>query len=417
MIKKIIVSTCLLLSLASFAQEGTSSPYSFYGIGDIRFKGTLENRSMAGVAVEQDSIHLNLENPASYSNLKLTTFSMGGTYSSKDLKTSSGSASTQRTTLDYLAVGLPLGKLGIGFGLVPYSSVGYKIESLAAAESAESSKRLSGKGGLNKVFLGVGYKIKPNFSVGADVQYNFGKIETNSMEFMTGVPVGTQELNTADLSGVNFNIGAMYQTKINKKLNAYSSLNYTVQANLNSVNTRNISSVMFGSGVDPVPVDSFDVPMENSEVKLPSKITFGAGIGEAQKWLLGGKIAYQKTAGQENSYNKADNVSYGKYTSLSIGGYYMPNYNSFTSYFERITYRGGLKYEKTGLVVNSESINDMGFTLGVGLPMSGSLSNINFGFELGKRGTTSANLVQENYANLSVSFSFNDKWFVKRKFN
>jgi long-subunit fatty acid transport protein len=417
MIKKIIISTCLLLSLASFAQEGTSSPYSFYGIGDIRFKGTLESRSMAGVAVEQDSIHLNLENPASYSNLKLTTFSMGGTYSSKNLKTSSGSASTQRTTLDYLAVGLPLGKLGFGFGLVPYSSVGYKIESLAAAETTESSKRLSGKGGLNKVFLGVGYKIKPNFSVGADVQYNFGKIETNSMEFRTGVPVGTQELNTADLSGVNFNIGAMYQTKINKKLNVYSSLNYTVQANLNSANARNISSVMFGSGVDPVPVDSFDVPMEKSEVKLPSKISFAAGIGQAQKWLLGGKIAYQKTAGQENSYNKADNVGYGKYASLSIGGYYMPNYNSFTSYFERVTYRGGLKYEKTGLVINSESINDMGFTLGVGLPMSGSLSNINLGFELGKRGTTNANLVQENYANLSVSFSFNDKWFVKRKFN
>jgi hypothetical protein len=47
MIKKIIVSACLLLSLVSFAQEGTASPYS-YGIGDVRFKGTVENRSMAG---------------------------------------------------------------------------------------------------------------------------------------------------------------------------------------------------------------------------------------------------------------------------------------------------------------------------------------------------------------------------------
>jgi hypothetical protein len=32
MIKKIIVSACLLLSLVSFAQEGTASPYSYYGI-------------------------------------------------------------------------------------------------------------------------------------------------------------------------------------------------------------------------------------------------------------------------------------------------------------------------------------------------------------------------------------------------
>jgi hypothetical protein len=72
MIKKIIVSACLLLSLVSFAQEGTASPYSYYGIGDVRFKGTVENRSM-GVAVEQDSIHINLQNPASFANLKMTT--------------------------------------------------------------------------------------------------------------------------------------------------------------------------------------------------------------------------------------------------------------------------------------------------------------------------------------------------------
>jgi hypothetical protein len=73
MIKK-NYSACLFLSLVSFAQEGTASPYSYYGIGDVRFKGTVENRSMGGVAVEQDSIHINLQNPASFANLKMTTF-------------------------------------------------------------------------------------------------------------------------------------------------------------------------------------------------------------------------------------------------------------------------------------------------------------------------------------------------------
>jgi hypothetical protein len=42
MIKKNIVSACLLLSLVFFAQEGTASPYSYYGIGDVRFKGQLK---------------------------------------------------------------------------------------------------------------------------------------------------------------------------------------------------------------------------------------------------------------------------------------------------------------------------------------------------------------------------------------
>jgi long-subunit fatty acid transport protein len=41
-----------------------------------RLKGTVENRSMAGIAVEQDSIHINLQNPASFANLKFTTFAL-----------------------------------------------------------------------------------------------------------------------------------------------------------------------------------------------------------------------------------------------------------------------------------------------------------------------------------------------------
>jgi hypothetical protein len=51
---------------------------------------------------------------------------------------------------------------------------------------------------------------------------------------------------------------------------------------------------------------------------------------------------------------------------------------------KRIVYRGGLKYKKTGLVVDGESINDVGFTLGYGLPITETLSNVNIGLELGK---------------------------------
>ncbi|WP_369765772.1 hypothetical protein [Flavobacterium sp. WC2429] len=416
MIKKIIISACLLLSLVSFAQEGTSSPYSFYGIGDVRFRGTAESRSMGGVSVEQDSIHINLENPASFANLKLTTFALGGTYATNKLKSDSKSESAKRTTLDYLAVGLPLGKVGVGFGLIPYSSVGYKIESLSADVNA-NNRRYSGTGGLNKAFLGVGYKVTSGFSLGADVNYNFGKISTSSLEFITGVPVGTRELNTADLSGVNFNIGAMYQTNLTKKLTLFTSLNYSLESSLNSKNTRNISTVIYNSGFDVAVVDVLDQQNSKVTMKFPSKISLSAGIGESKKWLIGGKIAYQKNPGEANDYNASSNVGYGKYGSVSLGGYFIPNYNSFSSYPKRIVYRGGIRYEKTGLVVNGESINDMGVTAGFGFPITGVFSNVNLGVELGKKGTTTAGLVQENYLKFSLGFSLNDKWFVKSKFN
>ena len=416
MIKKIITSAFLILSFVSFAQEGTASPYSFFGIGDVRYKGTSDIRSMAGIAVEQDSIHINMDNPASYANLKNTTFAVGGTYNTTKLKTSSESASARRTTLDYLAVGLPLGKFGLGFGLLPYSSVGYKIESLAT-DASQNNNRFNGTGGLSKVFLGIGYKITPSLSFGADAHYNFGKIETSSLEFITGVPVGTRELNKVDLSGVNFDAGLMYQTKINKKLSFFSSLNYTLESTLSSTNKRSISTVMYNASYDLSLVDAIDDVTIQKDLKLPSKLTIGVGIGEARKWLIGAQVSMRDAGSLAISYNNLDNVSYEKQQKYSLGGYYIPNYKSYTSYAKRIVYRGGFRYEKTGLVVNSESINDMGITLGIGMPITGSFSNINFGFEIGKKGTTTSGLVQENYANLSVGMSLNDKWFVKRKFN
>ncbi|MFC3336806.1 hypothetical protein [Flavobacterium palustre] len=74
-----------------------------------------------------------------------------------------------------------------------------------------------------------------------------------------------------------------------------------------------------------------------------------------------------------------------------------------------------MKYEETGLVVNSQSIKDKGVSLGFGLPITGSFSNINLGFEFGKRGTTSAGLIQENYVKLSVGLSFNGQMVCEEK--
>ncbi len=420
MIRKIISSLCLLFSLVSLAQEGTSSPYSFYGIGDVRFKGTIESRSMSGIQVEQDSIHVNLDNPASYSNLKLTTFTVGGTYNLTTLKNDSSSEKAKRTTFDYLAVGLPMGKLGIGFGLIPYSSVGYKINSYST-EDEETSSRDYANGGVNKAFFAASYKLLRNLNLGANVDYNFGRIETTNIKAVNGVVTGTREINNADLSGVNFNVGAMYQAKLNKKLNLFTSLSYKIESKLTSNNTRDVATVSFTSGYDYTVVQSADQETSKVKLTLPSELKFGLGIGESKKWLVGAQVISASEGNLANTYNtnasSSVTVSYDKAMKYSLGGYFIPNYGSFSNYFKRIVYRAGLKYEETGLIVNSQSIKDKGFSVGLGLPITGSFSNVNFGFEFGKRGTTSAGLIQENYAKFSVGLSFNDRWFVKRKFD
>lgn len=416
MIKKIIISACLFLSLVSYSQEGTSSPYSFYGIGETKFSGTLENRSMAGLSIAQDSTHINLQNPASYANLRWTAFTLGVGSNYTKQKTNTGSGLTKKTTLDYLSLGIPMKKFGAAFGLIPFSSVGYRIQNNAIDET-QNNKRFNGWGGVNRVFLGFGYKILPNLNVGINAYYNFGKIQTNSLEFIPYVPIGTRELNVATLTGVNYNIGMMYKAKINQKLSFFSSLYYTPSSTLKSENTRNISTVNFNSNFDIQVVDTLAIQITKRDLKLPQKLSFGAGVGDSKKWLLGAEISLQDVGKLANNYNTSENVAYDKYQKYSIGGFYTPNPNPFSSYYKRITYRAGFKYEKTGLIINSQSINDVGMTFGMGLPIIGSLSNVNLGLEYGKKGTTAANLIQENYFVLNFSFSLNDKWFVKRKFN
>ncbi|MGO1584417.1 MAG: hypothetical protein ACTHXJ_00395, partial [Mesonia sp.] len=112
-----------------------------------------------------------------------------------------------------------------------------------------------------------------------------------------------------------------------------------------------------------------------------------------------------------------DNVNYTDASSYKLGGYYIPNYNDITSYFQRIVYRAGFRYEETGLNINTEDVDEFGISFGVGLPAGNFLTNINLGVEYGERGTTSNNLVKEKFVNVFLSLSLNDKWFVKRRFD
>lgn len=421
MIKRFIVGTCLLFTTVLFAQQNSSSPYSYYGIGDVKFKGTVENRAMGGIGIIPDSIHINLQNPASYSSLVYTTFTIGGTTSSTDLKTNDAEGSANRTSVDYLAVGIPVSdKMAITAGVMPYSAVGYRVENTTlTANDVQRFTRFDGDGGLNRVYAGAAYQVNPKLSFGADAQYNFGTIETKSIIAFPGVPVQypTREINNTEYRGFSFNIGAMYQTKLKEKYDFYASATYAPTATLTDKTERSIATIRFNNAGNEVVIDELNIDVPDGEVKLPSRFSIGSGIGIKTKWFAGLQYTFQESNELGNRFDNVTNAEFETAHKVSVGGYFIPKHQSYNSYFSRITYRGGLRFEKTGLVLNDESINDYALSLGMGLPVNYLTSNINIGVELGTRGTTNANLIQENYVNLFISLSLNDRWFVKRKYN
>jgi len=145
----------------------------------------------------------------------------------------------------------------------------------------------------------------------------------------------------------------------------------------------------------------------------------GAGIGQPRIWFIGAEYTSQKTSNFSNELfdNSNTTQTFEDASGFSLGGFYIPKYNSFTSYLKRVVYRAGVRFENTGLKINDESINEFGMSFGVGLPIGNLFSNANIGFEIGKRGTVDNNLIQENFINFQISLSLNDRWFNKRKYN
>ena len=414
MTKRLILIVFILFSVITTAQERTSSPYSFYGIGMNKFRGTVENRSMGGLSIFTDSIHVNLRNPAAYSRLKLTTYTLGASNTSIKLESDNNSGSNNTTSLDYLAIGIPAGRFGFGFGVLPYTAVGYNIVDLD--EDAGTAGRYSGKGGLNKVFLSGGFAINDNISVGVDLNYNFGNIQNKNIFIREGIQFGSREINRSDLSGFSYKIGLDYQRMLKENLNFHFGAYYSPEVNLSSENTRELATILYAPTGQDITVDPREIEVANTDLTLPSSLTVGTGLGQPRKWFVGLEYTTTGAADFSNRSFASEGATYDNSAKYRLGGYYIPDYNSLTSYFNRIVYRGGVRMEETGLSIDGEAINEFGISFGLGLPAGGMLSNINLGFEYGQRGTTNAGLIQESFFTGMISLSLNDRWFIKRKF-
>ncbi|MBU2927649.1 hypothetical protein [Winogradskyella psychrotolerans] len=440
MIKRFIVICITIIGSAAFAQQGTSSPYSFYGIGSLKFKGTVENQSMGGIGVYLDSIHFNLKNPASYAGNPLegpyfngesrpVKFTVAGTMTSTTLKSNSGEETAGSAIFDYLAVSVPIGKFGVGFGLLPFTSVGYGLDDIN--DDGNIVNRYGGEGGLNRVFAGFGYQITEKLSFGMDFNYNFGNIQNDALEVQYTsdgdiVQYQTREYNRSDLSGLNLNFGLNYKTMVSDKLELSATATFAPGSKLNSNNEREYATVTVDATTlettatsSTIEFDLEAVNLKNTKLTLPATVSFGIGLGDPKSWFVGTEYTFQNSSDFSNPIFSNQISSFENSSKIAVGGFYIPDYNAFSGYYNRIVYRAGVHFENTGLVIKDESINEFGISFGLGLPVGNRsiFSNANLGLEFGKRGTTNQNLIQENFINFNLSLSLNSRWFEQRKYN
>ncbi|MDF2933312.1 MAG: hypothetical protein K0R36_2643 [Chryseobacterium sp.] len=429
--KKFFVLSFISVGYFLNAQSLSNSPYATYGIGDVKYDNTIETSSMGGIStayISDFTSNFNFGNPANNSNFELTSIKLEATNENNYFKTDyNNTKSTKHSTyLSNISLAFPISsKIKMGLLYQPYSSKSYDIintETIKDTQTGQETiegKRFTGSGTLNTAQAAISYKINSQFAVGARANYYFGNLyDTNEVTRSDAELINGYETKNS-IRNFNFTLGTSYQN-----LNTSTDRKFTLGAtatfgNTSNMTTEYLNSTYYYSDGD-VKEAQTTIEQKNTSSKnlLPLQASLGVGYGSENQWFLSAQVDYKK--GETISYfgNTFDfNDSY----RISAGGWYLPNYNNFRSYFSRMVYRYGAFYEKGNLKIAGNDINKFGISAGVMLPFKTSsitrMSGLEIGVELGKRGTLKNNLINQNYVNLKVGFNFADKWFRKSLYN
>ena len=420
-IKNYFLVILIFSYFSTISQTNTGSPYSLNELGEINFTGNVSYQSMGGIDASIDSIEFNINNPSSLAKIKTTNYLIGTFYKSSSLSNNSLKENIKTSNINYIAIGIPVKNFGFGFGVLPYSSVGFNLQTTEEYNDANSiNQRLFGAdGNINKAFLSVGIPFFKYVSLGASANYNFGKFNYERFNLMDGVNYGVFSNSSSEITGFTYNFSSNLLIPLKNDLTL--SILYSLYPegeldsyNIESLYTSNSSSITLESLGDFVDIDLDSRGLENTKLPVPKKSIYSIGLEKKNSWFFGAQYENKLSSGFENVFLNIKNVTYRDANSISFGGYFIPDSSSLVSYWKRIKYRFGIKNDKKSIIVNNLPINQFSLNLGLGLPIAG-LSKANLGLEIGKIGND--DLIKENYFSLRLGLSLNDVWFIKRKYN
>lgn len=395
----------LLLCVQAKAQssKGVNSLYSAFGIGDLDEHDYTRNYGLGSAGIARPSLfYLNELNPASYSAIPKQNFMFDVSLLGRSV--SYTGSNTSQSALDgairRLAVGFKVNnRWGVSLGLTPYSTVDYKVtaDRYVAGSDAAIKAVTEGTGGINKLYFSNGVKITKNFSVGISSAFLFGPINTTET-------LGSDTVSTVDKQyayNLNFTGGLQYHGKI-KDWEIGLGATYRLPATMSfqhSVNVINSSEQVL-----------YKDDLETKKVKVPEQYGFGLSLTKnnvtlvadyrKQRWsgLNSGTTGYRLT--------DADRIA---------GGLeYAFRRHYYNGTFEGLVLQAGFARNNSYLIVQGNHIAETGVTLGLSLPNRTGNLRYYLGLEIGQRGTTSNNLIKENYLNAVLHVSLKDIWFIRR---
>jgi len=154
-------------------------------------------------------------------------------------------------------------------------------------------------------------------------------------------------------------------------------------------------------------------PEHKGKVVLPQKLGVGFTYQKADRWLVGADFEWQNWNKYE-AFGVPDSLT--DSWRVALGAQIIPKHTSISSLLKRMTYRVGARYNHSYLSIDNTPINEFGISFGVGFPMKKSKTGIDLSMEIGRRGTTKNQLIQENFINFTLGVSIQEIWFYKKQY-
>jgi hypothetical protein len=418
--KYFFIVFCLILSGNAWGQAARS-PFTTIGIGEPYGSALINTQGMAGVGVSQPQFwYLNNQNPALLIYNNLTVFQAGILMERRSIKGDTISEKSTGGNMNYLVTAFPIkpGRWTTSLGLMPYTTVKYKFSYIDDIEN--STEKVSvieeGSGGLTQLYWSNGIRLSKDFAVGLKTTYIFSSIVNSYKNTLAPRPNQTQYVAAIEeksyVKDLSFSAGVSYSKDSlfnQKKYRLSIGAVYNFAADLNTTKTdKLVRTTMSGDTVESVILPS----SQRGSIDIPAGFTAGISLSRDNRWVLGTEFSFQDWTTFESV--DRDDEGLGKSWRIAVGGETTPN-GFDESYFKRVTYRLGASIEQTPFLANNNPVKDIGINFGFSLPAG--RSSLDLAFKYGKRGNRTDNILAEDYFKIYFGLTFNDQWFIKRRFD
>ena len=416
-------------ALSSLAQRNDVSPYSRYGIGSLRQGKLARNYGLAGAGLAlRSENHINIQNPASYDTLRLTSFEAGVEFNNLWLDGNGQSQFQNYNYFSHLFFGVPIvkNKWGMAFGIMPVSTIGYEYEQQfdLGEEVGTVTNLFEGSGGLNRIMMGHGFRVLPSLSAGFNASYLLGKIDNKERIIYDELATSfnTRQTNKVAVGDVQLDFGFQHRVHLKNDLIFRTGATIAMEQDVRAKQTLLVESYTGDIGEENIRDTVQSTIEKRMTIRMPATYGIGFALEKNKSWLVTLEGDFSNWSTTEFNASEPFSDAWNVRTGMEFQRSAFKKVNGRIRDNEK-HYRFGLRYGSSYITIGGDAISEMAAGFGYTLykrskiASNETIKGLNFGMEIGMRGEDTDLLVRERFVNFLFAITINDRWFIKRKYN